>query len=301
MKINQRIQSTIRLAISSFLLILFVAPSFSQTGDKGPFDISFKSNGNSIKGKFFAGSSKEPVTTVLLLHGFPGNPEDVLGLGNKLADSGFNALTFNYSGTFKSEGTAGIEYVSGDIAAAFEYLHRPSVIARFRIDTANIILGGWCFGGGLSLVYAASHPKIRRVFSVAGNDHGQFARDYSNSKEFAAMTDTMFDQMKIPRGPVNFEGKGVLKRIVKNPAPYDLRIAAPHLVNRDILLVGGWDDEQVTIDGYLVPFYRSLKKAGAKKIRFEAFQTDHWFRNVRDELADLVIQWVRSDVPGQVR
>lgn len=301
MKSIGRLHRTVRLVLSSILFILFVAPSFSQTGDQGPVDITFQSMGHSIKGRFFASRGKERNTTVILLNGFPGNPVDVLGLGDKLAHAGINALTFSYTGTYESEGIAGIDYVFTDIAAAYEFLHQPFVVDRFKIDTANIILGGWCFGGGLSLAYTANHPEIKRIFSIAGNDHGQFARDYLNNREFAEMADTMFDRMKAPRGPVNFEGKGVLKRLADNPTPYDLRIAAPRLATRDILLIGGWDDAQVTIDNYLLPFYRALKQAGAKKIRFVAFQTDHYFLNVRDELASELIQWIQSDVSDTVQ
>ena len=296
MKKIYRLKGKVRLLLWSLLFVLFIAPAFSQTLNQGPYDITFSSMGHSIRGKFFAGSGSECITTILLLQGFPGNPNDVLGLGNKFAQAGLNVLTFNYTGTYQSEGIAGIENVFTDIAAAYEYLHQPSVVDKYRIDTTNVILGGWCFGGGLGMAYTATHPKIKRVFSIAGNDHGQFARDYLQDNAFAEMVDTMFDRMKIPRGPVNFEGKGTIKRLLENPAEYDLRIAAPDLATRDILLIGGWDDTKVTIDNYLLPLYRTLKQAGASKVRFVAFQTDHWFSNVRDELAREIIQWIQSDI-----
>jgi len=67
------------------------------------------------------------------------------------------------------------------------------------------------------------------------------------------------------------------------------------------IIHGGWDDEQVTTGSSLLPLYRALKQAGAKKVRFVAFQTDDWFLNVRDELTSEIIQWVQSDVSGPLQ
>ncbi|PIU44496.1 MAG: hypothetical protein COS95_08695 [Ignavibacteriales bacterium CG07_land_8_20_14_0_80_59_12] len=72
-----------------------------------------------------------------------------------------------------------------------------------------------------------------------------------------------------------------------------MRVSAPQLVTRDILLIGGWDDSNVTVENHLLPLYRVLKKAGATKIRFITFQTDHSFRNVREELATELIRWIQ--------
>jgi len=73
---------------------------------------------------------------------------------------------------------------------------------------------------------------------------------------------------------------------------YDLRASAAVLAGKEILLVGGWNDRQVTIDQFILPFYRALEKAQAKSVKILAFQDGHDFKNSRDELAQALIDWL---------
>ena len=79
-----------------------------------------------------------------------------------------------------------------------------------------------------------------------------------------------------------------------NADTYDLRKSAPSLTNRDILLIGGLDDVNVTIENHLLPLYRTLRKEGANNLQFVIYQTDHSFKNVRDELAEQIVRWIKS-------
>jgi alpha/beta superfamily hydrolase len=102
----------------------------------------------------------------------------VLGLAGSLSQRGINVLFFNYRGTYRSEGTYTLAGAVEDIGAAMEYLRRESVVRRFQVEPSRIMLGGYSTGGGLSLIYAAAHPEIRRVFSTAGANYGELLREY---------------------------------------------------------------------------------------------------------------------------
>lgn len=255
--------------------------------------IDFVSKGYKIQGKFYLTMGEPTFPTVLLLQGFPGNEEDVLELGQRMSQCGINALTFNYRGTYQSEGTYSLQSTLEDISAAIEYLHQEGVIRKFQIDTGKLVLGGWSYGGGMALAYAAAHPEIERVFSIAGTDHGELGREYKRNPACAEMIDAMFEELKSPTGPVRFVGKAVIEELVQNPAPYDLRPNATAVANRDILLVGGWDDPYVTIEHHVLPFYRALVDANARKVQIAAFQDNHAFEKSREELAVIVIRWVK--------
>lgn len=287
-----RIPTSLNVGLASCFLVLF--SSFGQTVTRTPDDITFLSQGHRLQGKFFHGATATVGVSLVLLHGFPGNPQDPLGLGQKLMNAGFNVLTFNYSGTHQSEGEFSLENTLMDIEAAYAYLHQTDILEKYHVDTTGIVLGGYSYGGGMSLTYAARHPEIVRVFSIAGTDHGEFAREYVRNREMARQIDTMFARARRPHGPVSFSDKEPLRKLAENPAPFDLRVNTPQLVTRDILLIGGWDDFSVTIDNHLLPLYRALKKAGATKIRFVTLQTDHSFRNVREELASELVRWIQS-------
>lgn len=286
-------QTPTRLDVGLALSLLVLSSSFGQTVTRAPDDITFQSEGRSLKGKFYQGATTGPALTLILLHGFPGNPQDVLGLGQKLATAGINVLTFNYSGTHKSEGKFTMSNTLTDIQAAYDFLHQSDIVQRFHVDTSQVVIGGHSYGGGMALTYTSRHPEIRRVISIAGNDHGAFAREYLRNPQMAQSMDSLFDRLKTPDGPINFEGHGALKELAANPTPFDLLLSANDLAARDILLVGAWDDAQVTIEQVLLPLYRALKKAGASKIRFATLHTDHSFRNVREELATELVRWLQ--------
>lgn len=288
------IRTSTRVDVCLALSFLVVCSSFGQTVTRTPDDITFQSQGHFLKGRFYQGDTIGPARTLILLPGFPGGQQDVLGLGQKLASAGINVFTFNYSGTHKSEGEFDMSNTLTDIQAAYDYLRQSEIVRRFHIDTSQVILGGYSYGGGMGLTYASRHPEIRRIISIAGTDHGAFLREYLRNPQMAYFMDSTFDKLKKPDGPINFEGSGLLKKIAANPDPVDLRLSANDLAARDILMIGGWDDTQVSIDQSLLPFYRALKKAGATKIKFVALHTDHTFRNVREELATELIRWMQS-------
>jgi pimeloyl-ACP methyl ester carboxylesterase len=256
--------------------------------------IGFVSEGYKIQGKFYLATGEPVFPTVLLLRGLPGNEDDVLELGQRMSQCGINVLTFNYRGTHQSEGTYSLRGTLKDIRAAVEYLHQEGVIRKFRIDTGKLVVGGYSYGGGMALAYAASHPEIQRIFSIAGTDHGEFAREYNRNPAFAEMVDAMFKESESPTGPVRSAGTGAIDELMRNPAPYDLRRNATAVANRDILLIGAWDDANVTIEHHILPFYRALVDAKAQKVRIVAFQDDHAFERSREGVAATVVCWVKS-------
>jgi dipeptidyl aminopeptidase/acylaminoacyl peptidase len=114
------------------------------------------------------------------------------------------------------------------------------------------------------------------------------------------MIDDMFEELTYPSGPVRFAIGGTAKEIAEmkiielNPT-YDLRKSAPLLANKNILLIGGWEDVNVSIDHLLLPFYRALKKEKVENVRFIVYHTTHSFSNVRDKLAEDIIEWIERN------
>lgn len=279
-------------------LILFLGILFFAAQTQNNTHININSNGFILKGKFYSAAGEGPFQTVLLMQGFPGNENDVLGLCNKISKSGINAFTFNVRGTHKSEGVFSFKNTLQDIQSAIEYIHEKEIIKRFKIDTSNIILGGYSFGGGVSLVFAANHPEIKRVISIAGTDHGEITREYLRNNSFADMLNDILDNCKAPDGPVQFEGHASMQELIDNIDYYDLRLCAPKLSQKNLLLIGGWDDVNVAIDNHLLPLYRALKKENAQNVKFIVYRTDHSFENVINKLAEDIIKWLKANSLG---
>lgn len=272
--------------------IIFGAPSTC-------IDISIDRDGVLLQGKFYIADGTGPFATGLLLQGFPGDNKDVLGIGQKLAEAGINAMTFNYSGTHQSQGKFNFENTQKDIHAVFKFIHQPENIRKLKIDTTRIYLGGYSYGGGMALTYAANHPEIKRVISIAGNDHGAFIRAYNSNPNMKKAIDDMFTKLSPPTGNIRFAKGGIpkevaeMKFIEKNPA-FDLRKCANLLYDRDILLIGGWDDLNVSYENILLPLYRALKKENAKQIRMVSFHDTHSFTHSREKLAQTIIKWIKN-------
>lgn len=260
--------------------------------------VQFHSQNEIVVGKFFPANGKA-TKTILLLHGFPGNPEDVLGLGEKLSEKGFNVFTFNYRGTFESEGFHGLKNSQQDVAAAYSFLGTNEIAEKYEIDTADIILGGYSFGGGMALTYAANNNRSTRVFAIAPTDHGQFARDVQNSKDYHDAFHASFESLRKPNGPVSFEGDDFFTELLENADYYDLRLAVPQLADKDLLLIYGIDDASVTLEDHGLPFYRSLSKAGTSSWDVRIFQDDHSFENSKEELAESITSWLVSIEGGR--
>lgn len=266
-----------------------------------PVKITIDRDGIILQGRFFASAENKGnhKPTVILLAGFPGGERDVLGIGEKLSEAGFNALTFNYTGTYKSQGLASFENQQKDIKAAFDFIRNPVNIDKYKIDTSRIYLGGWCHGGGMALAYASKHPEVTSVFSVAGNDFGEFLRLYKSNTQMKNVIDKMFDDLISKPEVARFE-KGAMPfemaeaGLEKMDTIFDIRKNASLLAKKNILLIGGWDDEQIKVDNFLLPLYRALQKSKAERVRIVTFQDDHYFKNTREDVAKAIIDWLKN-------
>jgi dipeptidyl aminopeptidase/acylaminoacyl peptidase len=282
-----------------FLFLLFTYPVVAHNQDSKPAEITIDRNGIQLKGKFFLSEGSDHIATVILLHGFPGGESDVLGIGNKLVQSGMNALTFNYSGTYQSDGKCSWDNMQLDIAAAYKFLHLHENINKFRIDTNKIYLGGWCNGGGMALTFAAYHPEVTAVFSIAPSDQTEFMKVYTSNPNIKKMIDNSFNEIAFPKGHLRFETGASPWEVAENGIDkinpvYDLKKCAPFLVAKDILLIGGWDDKQTTVEAFILPLYRTLQNESAKNVRLIAFQDDHYFGKTRAILSEEVINWLKT-------
>jgi dipeptidyl aminopeptidase/acylaminoacyl peptidase len=282
----------VQLMFSTFL-------SFAQSQGSTPVEVTIDRNGVLLKGKFHVAEGTGFLPTVLLLQGFPGNETDVIGLGKILAESGINTLTFNYSGTFKSQGNTSLENSLLDTKAAFDFLKNGENIKKFKIDTASIILGGWSYGGGMAMTYAIKHPEIRTVFTIAGVDWGEYYEEYLRNPEFKKTTDGSMAKMAAMTEQIRFEKGAMPDEITKDgiirlDSSYFLRKSARQLVPKDILIICGWDDPMATVDKYILPFYRALKKEKAQKVQITAFQDGHSFGRSKAELAQTILKWITT-------
>lgn len=271
--------------------VLSAVPAIAQHADTESVEIV--SDGDTLQARFYRSECEAACTTLLLIPGFPGSTQpDVLGLGARLSSEGLHVLVVNPRGLQESEGTMTFFHALDDIGAAFDWLHEDAVVERFGIDTSAVVVGGHSFGGGTSMAYAARDPRVRAIISLAGTDHGQLIRDYQSDASFAEMVDGALSSAQAPKGPARFDPDATMRELADNQSVFGLRENAARLADRAILLVGGWEDINVTVDRSMLPLYRALGQKGAENVTFLVYHDNHGFGQVREQLATDVRKWV---------
>lgn len=276
-----------------WLPALLVISAQATAQEASPRAVQILSEGMRMDGRFFsAGDGRHPA--VLLLHGWPGNPHDVLGLGQALSRHGFHVLAFHPRGMHSSQGRASFFNALEDLGAAYEWLHRPTAVQEYGVDTAHIVVGGHSWGGGMALAFAARQPSVRQVFSIAGTDHGYFIRRFLSDPEYESALREVLLSTAAPDGPIRFDLEEGLQSLEENQDVFGLREIAGKLSDRKILLVGGWEDNNVMVDDQLLPFFRALRQAGSETVTFLVYHDGHAFVNVRSDLVRDLVSWMQD-------
>lgn len=259
-----------------------------------PNPVVFDSKGAKIHAIFYQASGIKPLPTVILCHGFTGSNSDVLGLGERLMNEGFNALAFNYRGTWGSEGLFTIANSLEDVVSAIRYAESSSAIRQFNVDPSKIIVIGWSYGGGMALLGSLYGSTVRRVVYIAGGNLSEVARMMKQSDEFKQAIFGMVDKGISDSGFSSLSAEELFADVLANMDKYDLVKHAEALSNKDILIIGGWYDQENTIEHHVLPLIRALQRHKANDVRIEIFDADHSFMNVRSQLADTIVSWLRK-------
>ncbi len=277
------------------LLLVFIAgpfPFYAGGQQTRPVEIEFLSQGSHVHGRVFPAIGAGLKPTLLIVPGWPGNPLDVAGLGDYLPAFGINMVMFNPRGMHASEGSFGFGNTLADIGAALDWLARDEVRQGFGIDPAKITLGGHSFGGGMALVYAAKDGRLRRIISISGADLGEVADTMLNNPAVAASYRTL---LSVPgASPIRVaDFDAVIEDLRAAGTGYALRETAPKVADRSILLLGGWEDRNVTIEKTVLPYYRALKNAGAQDVTLLVYHSDHAYHDIGRKVASDIRDWLK--------
>jgi pimeloyl-ACP methyl ester carboxylesterase len=258
-----------------------------------PIKINLNSNGNKLNADVYPGSSDKFIPTLILMHGFPGGEGDLFGLGKNLSPNGVNVLIFNNQGAWSSEGEFSFEACMQDVGSAINFLRQKDNIERFKIDTSNIIVGGYSNGAAMTLIAAVYNPEIKRIISIAGADESIILRKQLADSSFRIMFEQGLKQTAYPNGPIKFNPELHQKYLFSNLDRFDLYKHAEALKNRDILFIGGWHDQMAETEEQILPLLIKLKNLDADNIEIRLFNTDHYFKNTnRDELTQIILNWI---------
>ena len=125
---------------------------------EAPDIISHNTRLNAI---IYLASGAGPHPVVLLLHGFPGNEQN-MDLAYAIRRAGWNVLVPHYRGSWGSEGKFSFSNAIEDTQAAVVFLRDPDNAKKYRTDATKIVI----VGHSMVSVTGVGVVLVRVVFAV---------------------------------------------------------------------------------------------------------------------------------------
>lgn len=278
------------------LLVILTGSSLQLLSQVNPVSIDLRNNGVKMDAKFYTAGKGPSAPSVILLHGFPGNSSSPYGLAERLNKNGLNILVFNYEGSFNSEGIFSWENCLADVGAAITFLKQMKTMEQFAIDTSKITVCGCSLGAAFALSAAVHNPEINSVIAVVGgNDLSIYLQRMKNDPAYR----DVFEKRIAKSAASGIRGDSAyihnyFDELIPKYEYFDLIKNADKLKNRQICFITAWLDTLVPMEEFILPTYRHLKNLNPETVFIKAIETDHYFTNKRDELANAITEWVKS-------
>ena len=248
--------------------------------------LAIPSGGTALNAVLYTAAGAAPHPTVLLLHGFPGNEQN-LDLAQAMRRAGWNVLTLHYRGSWGTPGNFSFRHVLEDADAALIWLRGPTGRAA-GVDISHVAVVGHSMGG-MATAYEAGHdPAIigAALISAAGMNlfNGPKAEMIKAlGDEYGAST------MHTLAGT---SPEALYEEVVANPTPFTLNTYAAGAARKPMLVVSS-DDGLKPIDD---SFANAVMAAGGSP-RQVHLATDHSYSDKRIALEAVVIEWLAT-LPG---
>jgi acetyl esterase/lipase len=140
---------------------LWVDPPEDLTYPARTLPQAIRSCSVNLNAVLYQASGPGPHPTALLLHGLPGNEQN-LDCAQSLRRSGCNVLTIHYRGSWGSPGAFTIANCLSDAAAALKWLRDAANDRKLRIDPRRLVVVGHSVGG-----FVAAHLASENLASSA--------------------------------------------------------------------------------------------------------------------------------------
>jgi len=250
--------------------------------------VRIPSHGALLNGVLYTASGPGPHATLLLLHGFPGNEQN-LDLAQAVRRAGFDVLTLHYRGSWGSPGRFSFAHAREDADAALGFLRDPAVAAKFGVDPRRIFVAGHSMGGFMAASATANAPRVAGLIMISAWDMGQDAQGGApKALARAHAPGSDFPDNVIPLGGATVDG--LVDELVAAPERWDFRRLAPRIAPRPVLLVTAEDGSQPASHALA----DRLRAVGDADVREVHMITDHPFSDHRIALESEIVKWLQT-------
>src|SRR5882672_2199968 len=143
-----------------------------------------------INGLVYQPSGAGPHPTLVICHGLPGNEKN-LDLAQAVRRAGWNAVTFNYRGSWGSPGSFRFAQNLEDAASVLAFLRVPANAARLGVDAHRIAIAGHSMGGWVTVNTAAHDPALLGAILISAADMTAMGQNSPRARVVAEMADDM--------------------------------------------------------------------------------------------------------------
>jgi pimeloyl-ACP methyl ester carboxylesterase len=249
--------------------------------------VRIPSGGTAINGVLYTASGAGPHAALVLLHGFPGNEQN-LDLAQVVRRAGFDVLTLHYRGSWGSPGDFTFAHAAEDADAALAFLRDPKSAERFGVDTARLFVAGHSMGGFMAASAASHNPEVAGLIMISAWDIGRDGGQFHNKAFRKAQMDQEFREDVIPLAGTTAEA--LMEEAMAKAKGWEFADWGPSLGKRPVLLITADDGSQA--DSHRLA--QALKKAGNSAVTEVHMATDHPYSDHRIALESAILGWLEK-------
>jgi pimeloyl-ACP methyl ester carboxylesterase len=244
------------------------------------------SQGDGMNALFMLAAGSGPKPTMLLLHGLPGNEQN-LDLAQAARRAGWNVLTLHYRGSWGSPGRFSLGGAEADVAAAMGYLAQPDTVKAFDIDRRRIVIAGHSMGGFFAARYAATHDDVAGAilldpWNAGATGKRLVAHPEQRQDAIEAMGDDFGTSL------AGTDAAALVAEAERHAREWDLLDTAPALAPKPLLIVTAQRGHAAET----APLVDAIRNRPGAQLRAVTLASDHSFADARIALASAVVGWL---------
>ncbi len=257
---------------------IYTDPPADAAHPAGMTVLHIPSHGVLINGLIYSPSGTGPHPTLVICHGLPGNEKN-LDLAQAVRRAGWNAVTFNYRGSWGSPGTFRFAQNLEDANAVLAFLRDPANAAKVGIDTKRIAIAGHSMGGWVTAHTAARDEHLLGAILISAADMGNLG-GMSHEKLVALMADNMETLNSIP--------ESMADEVSSNARAFAFAGTVAGLSRLPLLVLSADDGLAPQTDALV----QAIKANGGHKVKTTHVATDHGWSDRRVFLESTIIDWL---------
>jgi pimeloyl-ACP methyl ester carboxylesterase len=218
--------------------------------------------------------------TFVFFHGLPGN-EKGHDLAQAVRRAGWNAITFNYRGSWGSPGAFTFDHNLEDAAAVLAFLRDTANVRALGIDTSRIVVAGHSMGGWVAAITASRDARLRGAVLISTADIGLVGASVKPADAAGFMAENM---ESLAGGTAETFGADLLAGAERRR----LAQAAPGLARMPMLVLTSEDGLAPHSDSLVA----AVRRLGNTRVTTVHRATDHSWSDRRIALESAVIRWL---------